>query len=62
MTNELPPTLTGLECIIMINDQYAATLRFRDVPRKETKSFISHLKPFHQFNKILLASIRRQRI
>jgi len=60
MTNQLPPTSTGLECIIMINDQYAATVRFRDVPRKETKSFISHLKPFHQFKKIMLVSGDRE--
>lgn len=60
IANELPPTSTGLECIIMINDQYAATVRFRDVPRKETKSFISHLKPFHQFKKIMLVSGDRE--
>lgn len=60
MTNQLPPTSTGLECMILINDQYAATLRFRDVPRKETKSFISHLKPLHQFNKIMLVSGDRE--
>lgn len=60
MTNLLPPTSSGLECIIMINDQYIATVRFRDVPRKETKSFISHLKPFHQFKKIMLVSGDRE--
>ncbi len=60
MINELPPTSTGLECMIMINDQYAATIRFHDLPRKETKSFISHLKPFHQFKKIMLVSGDRE--
>lgn len=60
MTNQLPPTSTGLECMILINGEYAATLRFRDVPRKETKSFISHLKPFHQFYKIMLVSGDRE--
>lgn len=60
MKNQLPLTSTGLECMIMINDQYAATLRFRDIPRKETQSFISHLKPFHQFYKIMLVSGDRE--
>lgn len=60
MTSQLPETSTGLECIILINDKYAATMRFRDVPRKETKSFISHLKPFHQFKKIMLVSGDRE--
>jgi heavy metal translocating P-type ATPase len=60
IANELPPTSMGLECIVMINDHYAATLRFRDIPRKETKAFISHLKPFHQFNKIMLVSGDRE--
>lgn len=57
---QLPPTATGLECIILINNQYAATLRFHDVPRAETKSFIHHLEPFHQFKKIMLVSGDRE--
>lgn len=60
MKNLLPPTSSGLECIILINDKYVATLRFRDIPRKETKSFIRHLKPFHQFKKIMLVSGDRE--
>ena len=46
IVNQLPPTSTGLECIVLCNDQYAATFRFHDIPRKESKSFISHLTPF----------------
>lgn len=57
---QLPPTTIGLECIILINDKYAATLRFRDAPRAETKSFIRHLKPYHQFDKIMLVSGDRE--
>lgn len=58
--NTLPETVSGLECIILIDDTYAATLRFHDVPRKESKSFISHLSPSHQFNKIMLVSGDRE--
>jgi len=60
LKNELPHTSTGLECIILINDKYAATLRFQDIPRKESKSFISHLKPTHQFDKVMLVSGDRE--
>lgn len=60
LAKELPQTSTGLECVILINDKYIATLRFQDVPRKESKFFISHLKPFHKFNKIMLVSGDRE--
>lgn len=60
LVGQLPPTAVGLECVILKNDKYAATLRFQDIPRKETKSFISHLAPKHQFNKIMLISGDRE--
>jgi len=56
----LPPTAAGLECIIMMDGHYAATFRFRDTPRADGKSFISHLGPSHQFNKIMLVSGDRE--
>lgn len=58
--NFLPPVSPGLECIILENNKYAATFHFRDTPRKEGKSFISHLKPSHQFEKIMLVSGDRE--
>jgi heavy metal translocating P-type ATPase len=57
---KIPPTAAGLECIILIDDKYAATLRFHDIPREESKSFIGHLTPSHQFNKIMLVSGDRE--
>lgn len=57
---QLPQTTTGLECIILNNNKYVATLRFQDIPRKESKWFINHLKPFHKFNKIMLVSGDRE--
>lgn len=54
------PTAAGLECIIMKDGQYAATFRFRDAPRADVKSFIHHLAPSHQFNKIMLVSGDRE--
>ncbi len=58
--NQLPPIASGMECIVLYNDQYAATLRFHDAPRKDSKSFIGHLNPSHQFNKIMLVSGDRE--
>ncbi len=56
----LPPTAAGLECIIMMDGTYAATFRFRDAPRADGKSFIGHLAPSHQFNKVMLVSGDRE--
>lgn len=60
LAKQLPPDSTGLECIVLYNDKYSATLRFHDAPRKESKSFISHLAPSHQFTKIMLVSGDRE--
>jgi len=56
----LPPTVGGLECVVLIEDVFAATLRFHDEPRKEGKSFIRHLKPKHHFSRVMLMSGDRE--
>jgi heavy metal translocating P-type ATPase len=56
----LPPVSPGLECIILLDSQYAAALHFHDAPRAESKSFISHLMPAHHFKKIMLVSGDRE--
>ncbi|MBI1372676.1 MAG: cadmium-translocating P-type ATPase [Phycisphaera sp.] len=53
---QLPPTGAGLECVIVMNDAYAATYRFRDEPRGESRSFIGHLSPKHHFDRVMLVS------
>ena len=53
---QLPPPSGGLECVIVIDDQYAATYRFRDEPRQESLPFIQHLSPKHGFRRLLLVS------
>lgn len=51
------PTITGgLECIVLIDDAYAATLQFRDEVRIDSSSFINHLQPSHLFDKVMLVS------
>ncbi len=60
IARDLPDTGGGLECVVLIDGAYAATYRFRDEPRAEGVSFIGHLKPRHQFDKVLLVSGDRE--
>jgi len=59
-TDQLPPTAGGLECVVAIDNRYAAALRFRDAPRAESHSFIKHLGPRHQFNRLMIVSGDRE--
>lgn len=52
----LPETAAGLECLILMDGQYAATIRLRDAPRDDGKPFIEHLGPNHKFNKVMIVS------
>jgi len=45
-----------MECILLRDGEYAATLRFQDVPRKESRSFVEHLVPRHQVGRVMLVS------
>jgi heavy metal translocating P-type ATPase len=56
----LPPAAAGLECLVFIDGHYAAALRFRDTPRRESRKFITHLVPRHGVARILLLSGDRE--
>jgi heavy metal translocating P-type ATPase len=56
----LPPTLGGLECLLVLDGRYAATLRFRDEPRAEGASFVGHLAPLHHLQRVLMVSGDRE--
>jgi len=56
----LPPPAFGLECLVFIDDKYAAAFRFRDTPRQESGAFVSHLKPKHHTDKVILLSGDRE--
>jgi P-type E1-E2 ATPase len=56
----LPAAGGGLECVVLIDGSYAATLRFRDQPRPEGASFIHHLGPRHRLTRLLLVSGDRE--
>ncbi len=59
-TATLPPIAPGMECILLQNGEYSATLRFRDAPRQESRSFISHLGPRHHVSRVILLSGDRE--
>jgi heavy metal translocating P-type ATPase len=57
---EIPPLAGGLECVVAIDGCYAPALHFRDAPRAESHSFISHLGPKHHFAHVLIVSGDRE--
>jgi heavy metal translocating P-type ATPase len=57
---KLPSLSGGLECVVCIDDRYAATLQFRDAPRSDSRSFVSHLGPKHHFKRVILVSGDRE--
>lgn len=56
----LPPASSGLECVVAIDRRYAAAFRFRDAPRAESRSFVSHLGPKHRFARVMIVSGNRE--
>ena len=59
-TSQLPPLAAGMECILLIDGKYAASFRFHDTPRRESRPFVRHLAPKHQVNKVMLVSGDRE--
>lgn len=56
----LPPAGTGLECVVLIDERYAALITFHDAPRYESQSFVRHLKPSHDVSRVMLVSGDRE--
>jgi heavy metal translocating P-type ATPase len=60
MKEKLPSLSVGLECVILMDEEYAATLRFHDTPRAEGASFVRHLEPKHAFDRAIIVSGDRE--
>jgi heavy metal translocating P-type ATPase len=56
----LPPATGGMECLVLVDGEYAATYQFRDAPRREGVPFIDHLRPRHKIDRIMLVSGDRE--
>ena len=52
----LPSARSGLEAMLLIDDQLAACLHFHDQPRSDTRSFLQHLQKRHGFRKLMIVS------
>lgn len=52
----LPPAGSGLECVVLFDGGYAATLQFHDTPRTDSCTFIRHLRPRHAVSRVLIVS------
>ncbi len=52
----IPPVEAGLECVVMLDDRYAATIRFHDAPRSEGPGFVHHLQPRHEVERVMIIS------
>jgi heavy metal translocating P-type ATPase len=59
-TEQLPAMTGGLECVVAVDGRYATVMRFRDAPRAESRSFVNHLGPKHQFNHVMIVSGDRE--
>ena len=57
---QLPPAVAGLECLLFIDESFAAVLNFRDTPRDDSRSFVGHLNPHHRVGKVILLSGDRE--
>lgn len=55
-SSELPPMVGGLECVVLVDGQWAALFRFRDEPRAEGTAFVGHLRPRHRVRRVVLLS------
>jgi heavy metal translocating P-type ATPase len=53
---ELPAAASGLECLVFVDGQFVALLRFHDEPRAESSSFVRHLTPKHGARQVILLS------
>ncbi len=58
--DHLPPVAGGLECVAVVDERFAGILRFRDAPRADSRSFVSHLGPKHHFARVMLVSGDRE--
>jgi hypothetical protein len=56
IADQLPPTEAGLEALVFVDGLFAAALRFRDEPRRDSRSFIQHLRPRHGIGRTLWLS------
>lgn len=56
LSDKLPHIASGLECVVLFDGTYAAIIRFHDMPRKDSRLFVRHLRPRHAVERVLIVS------
>jgi heavy metal translocating P-type ATPase len=56
LARQLADIAGGMECVLVIDDELAGLMRFRDQPRHESKPFLSHVESRHGISKVVLLS------
>ncbi|MFN9713245.1 MAG: heavy metal translocating P-type ATPase [Planctomycetota bacterium] len=56
----LPPSADGLECIIVIDGEFAASYRMHDAPRSDSRAFVEHLSQHHGIDRVMILSGDRE--
>jgi len=56
----LSDSAEGLECMVVINETYAATYQMHDAPRSDSRAFIEHLESYHHINRVMILSGDRE--
>ena len=56
LASAMPPIAPGLECVLLIDGRLAGVFHFQDEPRRETKSFLKHLRTKHAIQETILLS------
>lgn len=55
-SDRIPGQDAGMETVVLIDGDYAATIQFRDEPRLGAAEFVSHLGPRHGVTRTMLVS------
>jgi heavy metal translocating P-type ATPase len=58
--DQLPSAAEGLECIIIIDENYAAAYRMHDAPRADSRAFVEHLAQYHGIQRVMIVSGDRE--
>ncbi len=58
--DDIPASAEGLECAVVVDGRFAGILRFRDAARAESRPFVSHLRPKHGFEHVMIISGDRE--
>ena len=54
------PALSGLECLVVVDGVLAGIIQFHDEPRKDSRTFISHLHNKHRVKRVMIISGDRE--